>query len=177
MDKANEIERLKPLADAGDITAQYDLADLYWKNGNKVEAVKWLRKVAEQKQIADERVAKAQYSLGICYLYGDDGVSKDEITAREWLYKSAEQGFALAQLTLGRCYFYGLGGSKDYAKAFECFRNAAEQRQALAWYLLGICHLNGKGVPEDVAQAKECFQKAEDQGLLEAKQQLQAFPN
>jgi uncharacterized protein len=49
------------------------------------EAVKWLRKAAEQNH------ADAQYSLGLCYASGR-GVPKDAVAAVKWLRKAAEGG-------------------------------------------------------------------------------------
>ena len=56
-----------------------------------VEAVKWLRKAAEQNN------AKAQLNLGLCY-GNDQGVEKDYGEAVKWYRKAAEQNDAKAQL-------------------------------------------------------------------------------
>jgi tetratricopeptide (TPR) repeat protein len=54
-----------------------------------VEAVKWLRKAAEQ------NIAQAQGNLGLCYAKSQ-GVAKDEAEAMKWYRKAAEGGAANA---------------------------------------------------------------------------------
>jgi TPR repeat protein len=52
---------------------------------DQVEAVKWYRKAAEQKY------AKAQYNLSVCYGNGT-GVTKDYVEAYKWMFLAARQG-------------------------------------------------------------------------------------
>ena len=52
---------------------------------DRVEAVKWYRKAAEQ------NLARAQYNLGVCY-YNGEGVAKDYVEAYKWLLLAARQG-------------------------------------------------------------------------------------
>ena len=59
------------------------------------EAVKWLRKAAEQGH------AVGQYILGVCYFNGQ-GVAEDYTEAVKWLRKAAEQGHEEAQEQLDR---------------------------------------------------------------------------
>ena len=84
------------------------------------EAVKWWYKAAEQ------GCAKAQYNLGLCYVYrmGITGDIQDRV---KWFRKAAEQGNADAQLCLGICYAEGDGVAKDMSEAVKWCRKAAEQ--------------------------------------------------
>ena len=73
-DHATAFRELLPLADAGDVDAQYYLGGLYYK-GEGVEqdyakAVKWFG------ESADQGNAKAQTDLAQCYLFGY-GVERD----------------------------------------------------------------------------------------------------
>ena len=77
-------------ADKGDAKAQYELGGAFFSGTlgvakNKAEAVKWYRKAAEQK------VADAQYNLGVCYDSGE-GVAKDQVEAYKWWLLAAGQG-------------------------------------------------------------------------------------
>lgn len=54
------------------------------------EAVKWIRKAAEQGD------AQAQYNLGVCYISGD-GVVPNKQEAMKWLRKAAKQGHPQAK--------------------------------------------------------------------------------
>lgn len=94
------IAELLEAANNGDAVAQHNLGCRYHKEGNgvakdMVEAVKWLRKAAEQ------GLPQAQGALGVCYRDGD-GVEKDYALAAMWFRKAAEQGHATAERILGK---------------------------------------------------------------------------
>jgi TPR repeat protein len=57
------------------------------------EAVKWVRKAAEQGD------ANGQSNLGVCYFKGH-GVAKDDAEAVKWFLKAAMQGDANAEFCL-----------------------------------------------------------------------------
>jgi len=82
-------DELKAKAEAGDPNSESQLG-LRYANGqgvakDEVEAVKWLRKAAEQ------NVAQAQTNLGFCYESGQ-GVVKDEVEGYRWFLLAAAQG-------------------------------------------------------------------------------------
>jgi len=55
-----------------------------------------LRKTVEfQKKRAEEGSESAQYELGVRYLKGD-GVEKDPVTGRKWLFESSKNGYGPA---------------------------------------------------------------------------------
>ena len=73
------VAELKPLAEAGDATAQLELGNMY-HDGRGVpqdyaEAVKWYRLAA------DQGVAKAQNNLGVMFEFGN-GVLQDNTMAQ-----------------------------------------------------------------------------------------------
>ena len=82
-----------------------------------VEAVKWLRKSA------DQGYADAYFDLGECYRNGY-GVTKDMVEAVKWLRKSANLGYVDAQFRLGFCYANGLGVEKNMVEAYAYFKLA-----------------------------------------------------
>ena len=57
----------------------------YSSNKNYTEAVKWIRKAAEQ------GIADAQFALGACYQSGT-GVTQNIAEAKKWYQKAADQG-------------------------------------------------------------------------------------
>jgi TPR repeat protein len=70
-------------ADKGDAKARYELGRAFFSGTlgvakDEAEAVKWFRKAAEQ------NVADAQFSLGVCYANGQ-GVTKDDAESVKWL--------------------------------------------------------------------------------------------
>src|SRR5438132_13344797 len=123
-------------ADKGDAKAQYELGRAFFSGTlgvakDEAEAVKWFRKAAEQ------NVADAQFSLGVCYANGR-GVTKDDAEAVKWFRKAAEQNFAGAQYNLGVRYANGRGVAKDDAEAVKWFRKAAGQGDDRAQYHVGV---------------------------------------
>ena len=56
--------------------------------------------------------------IGICYMDGE-GVEQNAKKAFEYLYKSAELGFAPAKKKIGEMYYNGYGTDRDYDKAEE----------------------------------------------------------
>ena len=142
-------------------TAQFSLGYMYtYGEGvleDHVEAVKWLRKAAEQSHV------EAQFSLGVMYSTGR-GVSKDDAEAVRWFHKAAEQNYAPAQESLGVSYAMGTGVSRDDVEAVKWFRRAAEQGNATAQFYIGLMYGNGRGVPEDNLQAYAWLNIAAAQG-------------
>ena len=113
-DFATALKEWKPLAEQGDVSAQYNLGMMYQK-GDGVpqdykEAVYWYRLAAEQEHV------DAQYNLGVMYNNGN-GVPQDYEEAVRWYQLAAEQGHSKAQGNLGVMYAFGNGVMKDYVYA------------------------------------------------------------
>lgn len=121
-DYATAIKEWRPLAEAGDASAQYNLGVMY-ETGRGVpqddqEAVKWYRKAAEQGD------ASAQHNLGLMYDNGQ-GVPQDYREALKWYRKAAEQGNAGAQNNLGVMYANGRGVPQDKVLAYALYNLSA----------------------------------------------------
>ena len=80
-------------------------------------------KFAETKRKAEAGDAKAQFSLGLAYHFGN-GVAKDSVRAVEWYQKAATQGNASAQTNLGELYASGEGVQQDFVKAAEWYQKS-----------------------------------------------------
>ena len=100
----------RPLADRGNVAAQYDLGVMYADHRgvpqSYARAMEWYRRAA------DGRYAKAQHALGDMY-YLAVGVPQDYTRAAFWYRRSADQGFALGQGSLAVMYENGFGVSQD----------------------------------------------------------------
>ncbi len=200
------LAEIRAKAEKGDAEAQFDLgtAFIFGNLGvvkDEMEAVKWIRKAAEQnhasaqnnlgyfcaqglgvkkddveavkwyRKAAVQNHATAQYNLGLCYERGG-GMEKDEEEAVKWYLKAAEQDHAKAQNNLGLCYANGQGVAKDEVKAVKWYRKAAEQNLASAQYNLGICYERGDGVVKDYVEAVKWVRKAAEQGDASAQYNL-----
>jgi TPR repeat protein len=88
-----------PLAELGDVEAQYNLGVMY-DEGTSVEqdfgkAAEWYRKAA------DQGFMEAQYNLGMMYYHGQ-GVRRDHEEAARWLQLAADHGDSEAAELLQR---------------------------------------------------------------------------
>jgi clan AA aspartic protease (TIGR02281 family) len=85
-DYATALAIFRPLAEAGDVTAQFDLGVMY-ANGqglvqDYIQALTWYRRAA------DQRSADAQNNIGNLYRYGR-GVPQDKVRAYMWFNLAA----------------------------------------------------------------------------------------
>lgn len=115
------MQNLSPLAEAGNVEAQYRVA-IMQQNGligseDQQQAASWMRKAAEQGH------ALAQHGIGFMYMEGE-GVEKDVPKAIEWLEKAAAQGLAGSLTTLGMIYQEGNGVEQDEEKAKSYYKAA-----------------------------------------------------
>lgn len=140
-----------------DLKAWYRKGEHHYYEKEYVEAVKWLRKAAEQGYV------DAQWLLGFCYYHGQ-GVECDLTETVKWYRKAAEQGHIHSQYELGDCYFSARGVDRDLAEAVKWYRKAAEQGYRSAQYMLGLCYADGKGVAIDKAESVKWYRKAAEQG-------------
>lgn len=165
-DYAAALQLLRPLAEQGDVRAQFNLAVMY-AEGEGVprdykQAAMWYRKAAEQGD------ANAQTLLGAMYADGK-GVTQDYVQALGWFRKAAGQGVPKAQFILGLMYRDGTGAPEDYVQAHlwlnlaaarfpaaqEDDRNAARQvRDRVA----------KKMTPEQIAEAERLAREWKPQG-------------
>ena len=162
-------DNILELANEEDVFAQASAAwgyrEGYGTAVDHVEAVKWVRKAAEQ------GFARAQYDLGLMYEFGH-GVERSYEKAVEWYQKAAEQGAARAQGLLGEMYYYGRGVEQSDVKAAEWVLKVAEQGLAMAQNILGVMYANGTGVEQSYKKAVEWYLKAAEQGDADAQFKL-----
>ena len=157
-------------AEKGDAQSQFDLAKVLALGSlgvakDEAEAVKWLRKAAEQDY------ARAQCDLGCC-CYDGQGVAKDYVAAFRWFREAAGQRLAVAQFNVGLCYHNGQGVAKDFAEAVKWYLKAAGQNCAQAQNNLALGYARGQGAAKDFAEAVKWYRKAAGQGCARAQDNL-----
>ena len=103
-----------PLAEAGDMAAQRNVAHLYRKGlgvpADPVAAANWYGRAATA------GLAGAQVNLALLYMAGA-GVPRNDEMAVYWLDRAARQGHILAMSRLGQMYADGRGVWRSEAKA------------------------------------------------------------
>lgn len=121
-DAARTLALWRPLAEAGDIEAQFGLGVMY-NDGlgveqNYTEANYWFLRAAERGH------APSQFNLGNAYKNGT-GLAADAAMAVRWWRKAAEQGFGPAQFNLGSALLEGSGVARDRSAALDWYKRAA----------------------------------------------------
>ncbi|MDH5488720.1 MAG: sel1 repeat family protein [Rhodospirillaceae bacterium] len=156
---ASKIKKLKPIAEAGDMEAQYEMGG-YYEAGQGVApdmgiAAYWYKKAAEQGHVP------AQFSLGKIYESGE-GLNQDFFAASKWYRLAASFGnHRDAQFNLAQMYFKGRGVDHDYGKAITFYRQAASQGHPVAQFILGAMYEEGWGVTQDYIVAYMWYKMAE----------------
>jgi uncharacterized protein len=173
-DYATALMEWRPLAERGDMKAQFNLAQLYdFGRGvaqDNEEAMKWYR------MAADQGLSVAQYNLAKT-LYDGQGIAHNYKEADKWFRKAAEQGLIQAQFNLGQMYYNGRGVAQDYREAMKWYRKAAEQGDAQAQLSLGFLYIYGHGVDKSRPEGMGWFRKSAEQGNRDAQNVLGVFYN
>ncbi len=126
-------------------------------NDDAADRLKSLQDLAEQGK------ADAQIDLGLAYAKGD-GVTRDDVAARQWFQRAAAQGVAQAQFLMGSMLERGRGGARSYDEALHWYQRAAEQSYPPAEAAMGRFYGRGLGVARDPQQRTEWFRRAADHG-------------
>jgi len=156
-DFAAAIIAWRPLAEAGDMRAQFGLGVMLERGGAGVApdlaaAREWYRRAAEA------GFASAQFNLANA-LRADDPKA-----AVRWYRAAAAQGMASAQFNLGRSFETGTGVARDYEQAAIWYRRAAEQGDIDAQIGLAGLYRLGLGMPVDPVRALAWYRLAARRG-------------
>lgn len=130
---------------------------------NIAEAVSHFAKSAQQ------NFAKAQYNLGLAYLFSLGGMAQDKTLAIENLQKSAEQDFRPAHFVLAWLYQQ----EKNFEQAVLHYQKAGELGHAQAQYFLFKLYETGNGVAKDDDIALSWLRQSAKQGYGLAYQRLE----
>jgi TPR repeat protein len=167
--KQKAVANLKEIAYAGDVSAQVQLGVIYLTGDgvpkDDAEAVKWLRKAADQDNALGERYLAEMYFKG-------RGVPADVSEAAKWLRMAAAQDDAQSEYNLAVLYTQGQGVPRNVKEAANWMRKAASQNLAAGQMGLGALYENGDGVPFDPIEAAKWYQRAVDQNYAPAMNNL-----
>lgn len=164
-DNSAEITRLKPLAEKGDVAAQYRVGVLYAEGRNLVDAARYYQLAA------DKGHAEAQFRLAGLNCRGL-GVPKNRTECMRLYRLAADAGIVRAQADLGLLYLTGSGTTSDLEEGVRLAKLAADGGDATGQALLGWCYERGAGVPRDLAEAERLYRLAAAQGNATAQKGL-----
>ncbi len=158
--------QLLPLAQNGDVEAQYKLAMKFFRGeGGPVDqagAFDWVS------QAAPRGHKESQFVLGAFYHNGE-GVEKNMSEAVRWYRSAAAQGHAGAQFNLGCCYESGEGVPASMAEAVYWYHLSAEQADADAIEALKEL---GEWRGTHMVDARVLLEADAERGSMEAQFQL-----
>ena len=159
---AEALERITPLADAGDARAQNILGGLYaqgWGVDQDLEIARaWYEKAAAGGS------ARAYFNLARMYALGI-GVEKNCDKALELWRTPAEQGDPIAQVNVGSLYMDGFECvPMDVDEGVRWYRLAADQGDPVGQHSIGAIYALGQGVEQSFEMALEWYGKAAAQG-------------
>lgn len=166
---AEAIKLFSPLADQGNVRAQYYLGQMYEKGqGVKFSlenARKWYRLAADQGDVESQYIVGAMYENGF-------GVTENYLEAIKWYRLAADKGKASAQLSLGVIYLLGRGVDVDYQEAMKWFRLASTNGDVTANKWIWSMYEKGNGVDKNYQEAIQWYRLAADRGDAEAQYHL-----
>ena len=113
---------------------------------------------------AHREIVESEVNLGLCYMFGFGGSSKNINKGIKYISKAADSGNAVAQYLIGVCYDNGIGVEVDIELAIDWYRKAAEQGVVEAQYDYGIACT----VKNNMAEAFNCLNKAAERGYAKA---------
>lgn len=151
---------LQRKADAGDLTAQFELGSRYNYGRdlpkNTREALHWLRQAAEAGHTGAQRL------LAVKLFEGHD-IQVDHEEAFKWALRLADSNDRAGQLMLGNLYANGEGTARDLIRAYM-------------WFDIAATPVTGKVLEESEKTAMQSALDARDKtsGLLQPTEEVEA---
>jgi len=164
-DYVTALKEWKPLAEQGNLDAQYNLGILY-ENGQGVakdykQAFFWYKKVANQ------GYPNAQNKIGVMYAEGK-GVERDYPQAAHWLRNAADQDVPAAQSTLALLLESGVGVAEDDKQAADYFYKAGLHDNKFAQVQLGKMYCGGQFLHPAYSVSGNWLNKVAQEGNVDA---------
>ena len=155
------LERLRPMAESGDVISQYMIGNGYGilvriasdteKSKCCEQAFYWLKKAA------DRGYPAALFELANIYNYGKYNVSVDLVKAKECFEKASERGDVISCERLADIYYFGWGCEKDMKKAATLY---CKGRTVHAKCMSAMFYFEGTGgLPKDTQKAIALFKE------------------
>ncbi|MBS6373697.1 MAG: SEL1-like repeat protein [Erysipelotrichaceae bacterium] len=154
-------DEYRDAARAGDMNAQFQLAQMYRKgigtDKNSGKALIWLERAYASNH------PKAAEELSMMYFYGE-GIPADKQMAFTWLERSRESSDPNMLCEIGKQFYQGLGIDRNLATAILYFEQAAALDQPEAQYYLARMYDEGEGFVQDHERALYWYRRAAENG-------------
>jgi len=156
--------------------ALYDLALHYL--ADKTNRLSRLQAESFMLQAAQAGHLEAQFQCAMSNFRGDVGAPDCE-SAKLWLARSAENGWAKAEFCLFQLYYSGAPASagcpaypKDVPQAVKWLRRAAEHENLQAQSILAVMLITGRDVERNKTEAEALLRNAAEHGYAQAQNDL-----
>lgn len=136
------VQELRPIAEAGDVMAQYQLGRILADRRDFPGAYAWFLKAAKGGHSVSQAAVAGMLEAG-------NGVTADKAAAEKWLHTAAANGHAGALMTLALRTLSGKPDTAAFARAASMLQLAAELGDPGAQAAYGIMMVQGRGVPQN----------------------------
>jgi hypothetical protein len=139
------IRVLQPLAEAGDMMAQYLMAQSRMDRQQYAEALRWYRLAAEQGHNISQAVLASLLQQGI-------GTDRDEVMAQTWLRQAAANGHSGARMHIALSLLTQDASEAQKRQGAILLAATADQGDAEAQAAYGMMLYEGTVLPENRVQ-------------------------
>ncbi len=150
-------------AEAGDVQAQFELAQAYQRGDRTLRIHQDFGKAyAWAKAAAQAEHPEALLELGVGCLKVPKGSPEETREALDYFQRASRAGNIHADNMLGLMYLHGWMVPRDKARALEWYKTATEKSSADtsgAWLMLGRMYYEGWGTPKDGKMAVQCLRR------------------
>lgn len=167
---ADALVLYKKAADKGNVEAMVKVGAMY-AEGLGVEKKDPKQAFTFYKSAAEKGSAAAMFGLSTAYEKGE-GVEANPKDSKEWLIKSALNGWPTAMRQLGLNYRDGKGVIKDVLASVTWLQKALANNDGESAMILAEMFESGKDVPRDVKTANTLYTKVAEAGSPEAQTKL-----
>lgn len=136
---------LTPLAEAGDMLAQYRLGRVFSDIQDPASAHAWFLKAAEQGHLLSQFTMYNRLQKGL-------GVARDEAAADQWLRRAAADGHAGARVIIAHKLLRKSASRDEIGPPESLLKQAAEQGEASAQGVYGLMLVHGRGSHKNLAE-------------------------
>jgi hypothetical protein len=136
------VQELRPIAEAGDVMAQYQLGRILADKRDFAGAYSWFLKAAQGGHSVSQAAVAGMLEAG-------NGIAADKAAAQRWLHAAAASGHTGALMTLALRTLSGKPDAAAFTRAASMLQLAAELGDPAAQAAYGIMLVQGRGVPQN----------------------------
>jgi TPR repeat protein len=115
--------------------------------------------IKQNPHIVSNITRSQNYTKGMRYYWGRDGVERNFEEAFKWFNKASQEGDSEATAVLAYLYFSGNGVKVDNTRSFELSIDSAKNNSLFGKFVLGNSYFEGIGTEKNIPKAQEMLKK------------------